>query len=753
MSCFTSNSNIYILNKRKSTANKTKGHAGGVREIIRRSLTPHRPKDTTVHIDITQQGEPRNAHHPPPNETAPVPATKSQVPPIVNGSAPKATNPDAEGQSNVGVTLPDIRPSTPSPPSSTSDGRISVGDQLSGSKRSSGESMNEDATRRPGIPVSVPTVADPSSDEELPVFSKTPEDEEEIKSAIQKNEFLTKILSGKRLQDIVNAMQLRPVPAKKNLIKQGDKGSEMYISKEGSYSVLVKKKVVDKFNDTRVFGELAILYNAKRLATIQAVTAGKVWVLDRHVYQNIVIRSNLKEEDEILRFLRNVEYLNVANENVLRQVSNLLKLEFFSPGSVIVRQGDKGDKFYIIRAGTVTISKTGQGFLGKRSKGECFGEMALQKEDTRQATVTADTPGVECLTLSRRNFIDHFGDVQIPAIPSTTVSTAKEVKVSAEFIDVKLEDVKIIRTLGIGGFGRVELVYLKKQKSRMFALKYLKKVDIVEHNQQEHVYNEKQVQMNCTSPFIVRLYRTFKDAKYVYFLMDCCLAGDLFSLLHSQKNKRFEEEDAKFMTACVLEALEYLHSKGIVYRDLKPENLLVDKNGYLKLTDFGFAKQMPPRGKTFTFAGTPEYMAPEIVLNTGHDKAVDYWAFGVFVFEMLTGRTPFRSGDSSNMRTYTKILAGIDNVKFPTYISVKARNLIEKLCKPISVERLGMQRGGAKDIKTHRWYQGFEWQKFQNLEVPSNFKPNMKKIEKNLDVFKLDKNIPADELSGWDVDF
>lgn len=113
------------------------------------------------------------------------------------------------------------------------------------------------------------------------------------------------------------------------------------------------------------------------------MTSGQVWVIDRHAYQKIVISSNLKEQDENLGFLQNVESLNVVNVDILRQVSNLLKPEFFAPDTVIIRQGDKGDKFYIIRAGTVTISKTGEGILGKLGKGKCFGEMALQKEDTR----------------------------------------------------------------------------------------------------------------------------------------------------------------------------------------------------------------------------------------------------------------------------------------------------------------------------------------------------------------------------------
>jgi cGMP-dependent protein kinase len=120
--------------------------------------------------------------------------------------------------------------------------------------------------------------------------------------------------------------------------------------------------------------------------------------------------------------------------------------------------------------------------------------------------------------------------------------------------------------------------------------------------------------------------------------MESCLGGDLWTLLQRQKTRRFDEKDSRFIAACVLEAFAYLHEKGIVYRDLKPENLLIDEQGYIKLTDFGFAKKLGSRGRTFTFAGTPEYVAPEIILSRGHDKAVDYWAYGIFIFRVAHGK-------------------------------------------------------------------------------------------------------------------
>ncbi|RZC31946.1 cGMP-dependent protein kinase 1-like, partial [Asbolus verrucosus] len=583
-------------------------------------------------------------------------------------------------------------------------------------------------------------------------FSITSRDDKLIREAIEKNDFLNKLFKGNLLKEVVDAMYNREIKNKEVIIKEGETGSHMYVSAQGRYEVSVKGKgIVNTFEDVRVFGELAILYNAKRNATIKAVKSGRVWVLDRTVYQKMMVRFNIKEQDEMLEFLQKVPKLNKVGTQILKRVTGLLKMEYFTPGTKIVKEGDRGDKFYIIRAGTVTITKEGEGVVAHFAKGQYFGELALLKEDFRQATVTADTPGVECLTLLRQHFIDHFGELRedgflsVPQTDAPKVSASVKVK---EHQDVHLNDLKIITTLGVGGFGRVELVQ-HKTRNVIFALKYLKKIDMVEQNQQEHVYNERNIQMDCRSKFIVRLYRSYKDAKYIYFLMESCLGGDLWTLLQRQKNRRFDEKDSRFIAACVLEAFTYLHERGIVYRDLKPENLLIDEHGYIKLTDFGFAKNLGDRGRTFTFAGTPEYVAPEIILSRGHDKAVDYWAFGIFIFELLTGRTPFRTNDASHMRTYNKILTGIDNVEFPSYIPTRARHIIEKLCRPIPTERLGCQRSGVKDIKNHRWFLGFDWARLNEGKLPSSFKP---KLKSNIDTryfetFKKDNDIPPDEES------
>jgi cGMP-dependent protein kinase 1 len=177
---------------------------------------------------------------------------------------------------------------------------------------------------------------------------------------------------------------------------------------------------------------------------------------------------------------------------------------------------------------------------------------------------------------------------------------------------IRLAEFEVLGTLGVGGFGRVELVR-NSRDLRTYALKILKKQHIIQTKQQDHVLNERSIMIEARSNFICRMYKTFKDKKYLYLLLEACLGGELWSLLRDKGS--FDEHETKFYTGCVMEALLYLHSKGIVYRDLKPENIILNAKGYCKLVDFGFAKKVGSGKKTWTFCGTPEYVAPESKLN------------------------------------------------------------------------------------------------------------------------------------------
>ncbi|ORZ12813.1 camp-dependent protein kinase 10 [Absidia repens] len=258
----------------------------------------------------------------------------------------------------------------------------------------------------------------------------------------------------------------------------------------------------------------------------------------------------------------------------------------------------------------------------------------------------------------------------------------------------------LLDTLGTGTFGRV---YLTKEQiqNKIYAVKVLKKADVVRLKQVEHINSERYVLSHVNFPFIVELYCTFQDHQSLYMVQEYVLGGELFR--HLRKAGRFGNDTARFYAAEIILAIEYLHSKDIIYRDLKPENILLDREGHIKITDFGFAKIVVDR--TWTLCGTPEYLAPETIQSKGHGKAVDWWALGIIIFEMLVGYPPFY--DNNHFGIYERILDG--KVRYPGYLEPSAKDLLKRLLVIDRTRRLGNLKGGADDVKMHKWLKGTDW--------------------------------------------
>ncbi|XP_021703513.1 cGMP-dependent protein kinase, isozyme 1 [Aedes aegypti] len=608
------------------------------------------------------------------------------------------------------------------------------------------------------------------SDIKIPKYEKDYSAKQLIKDAILENDFF-KNIDSLQIREIVDSMYSREFRSGEYVIHEGQAGSHLYVSAAGEFEVLKDGKFLGLMGPGKAFGELAILYNCTRTASIRVLSDSRVWVLDRRVFQQIMMRTGLQRIEENVNFLRSVPLLKNLSNDVLTKIADVLEVEFYPAGAYIIRQGAAGDSFFLISQGTVKVTQRLPGCAVEEEirilgRGEYFGEKALIKEDKRTANIIAMSPGVECLTLDRESFSKHIGDLcelhekdygdeqrvlAFRNLENNNLPSSLDA-VKPELMDVELMDLNVVGTLGVGGFGRVELVKLERNGVvQVFALKCMKKKHIVDTKQQEHVFSERKIMLSCHSPFITRLYRTYRDDKFVYMLLEACLGGEVWTILRDRSY--FEDSTAKFIVGCVLKAFEFLHARGIVYRDLKPENLLLDSRGYVKLVDFGFAKFIGYSSKTWTFCGTPEYVAPEIVLNKGHDRSVDYWALGVLIHELLTGIPPFAAADP--MKTYNIILKGIDMVNFPKHMSRAAVSLIKRLCRDVPTERLGYQRGGIQDIKKHKWFQGFDWEGLANQTLKSPLQPKLKGPldMSNFDVFPADGHIPPDEVSGWDEGF
>jgi len=290
---------------------------------------------------------------------------------------------------------------------------------------------------------------------------------------------------------------------------------------------------------------------------------------------------------------------------------------------------------------------------------------------------------------------------------------------------LKYEDFELIKTLGTGTFARVWLVRLanarKEDADKVFALKKLRKVDVIRLKQVEHVRNERNVLAAVAGhPFITTMVASFQDQDTLYMLLDYCPGGEVFSYL--RRARRFNEQTSQFYAAEIVLILEFLHEKqGVAYRDLKPENILIDAEGHLKLVDFGFAKKVENR-ETYTLCGTPEYLAPEVIRNTGHGIAVDWWAFGILIYEFLVGQPPF--WDQNPMKIYEQIVEG--KIRYPSAMSEDARDIIAGLCNTDVSKRLGNMKGGAQAVKSHPWFKDINWDDLYHRKMQGPIVPHLR---------------------------
>ena len=463
-----------------------------------------------------------------------------------------------------------------------------------------------------------------------------------------------------------------------------------------------------------------------------------------------------------------------AQEDLLEALTEVT----FPSGATIIEQGQLNDTFYVIKSGVARVqqivasvgpgrsfgssrnlmgsqrsllaqggssrnlSRNSSGGLSPQNSprmkdvaqlqaGEAFGERALVTNEPASARVTvwklASQKPLVCYALDRATFTSLLGSASEVASLFAELIKSREIGQRVQF-----NDLEIRRILGVGTFGRVKLA-VHTPTQHAYALKCMRKSQILEQNMLSHVLSEKRILSMISHPFILDLVATYQDAGELYMLEELGLGGELFSVL--QRHGKLSDSAARFYVASVVSTFTHLHNMKVIYRDLKPENLLLDKNGYLLLVDFGMAKLLDQGERTWTVCGTPEYMAPEVVKHKfGYSFSADWWCVGIFAYECFTTTTPFAADDP--MTIYRRILKG-EIGKWPKGLQsyeTLGRDFIESLLTLDATVRLGGKLGdtGSRQVRGHPWFHeekvdnAFTWAALEQKSVKPPFVPRIK---------------------------
>lgn len=563
--------------------------------------------------------------------------------------------------------------------------------------------------------------------------NNTATQQKDINDVLRKVPFLSE-LDDRSLLKVSDALTTVQFPENERIINKGDVGEVFYIIREGTVKVhdigFGDSQYVDQILGIGDwFGERALLTGDPRVANVTATSNCTTLCLSRDTFEKTLgPLQDLIDHAMKKRVLMGVPifaHSHFQPYEMARLTDLVTEVNFFA-GDVLAQEGHPiKQNLYIIRTGKVTVTNQ-NGMINELSEGDYFGENTLQKQDTALSveTIKAVTE-TTCGVLTKQGIESVIGTVQRLGKPLAPVSSKLD-------RSIRFKDLVKFRILGVGTFGKVWLVSHRKT-GKPYALKMLNKREIIQHHQVEGVIREKNIMSSVDHPFVVNLVCTFQDDRSLYMVIDLVQGGELFSVIHTDSRDGVPNANARFYAACILESLSHLHHRHICYRDLKPENILIDGLGYCVLVDLGFAKIV--MDKTYTLCGTPEYLAPEIILSKGHDKGVDYWALGVLVYEMLVGRSPFYSYGTDQVSLFKRIVQV--KYSFPPggLVNNLAQDLIQRLIVRRQSNRFGCLARGDMDIRDHSWLSFIDVDKLLKKKIPAPWIPQ---IRDPLDVSNFD---------------
>mmetsp|Transcript_144259 Transcript_144259/g.366192 ORF Transcript_144259/g.366192 Transcript_144259/m.366192 type:complete len:970 (+) Transcript_144259:85-2994(+) len=460
------------------------------------------------------------------------------------------------------------------------------------------------------------------------------------------------------------------------------------------------------------FGAPALLENAELRHDLVALTPVRI---HRITYSQALDAfkepfSDILRLKKVRQALEEVPLFKNLNSEQIDQVARRLERQSYRAGDVIVRQGGEANHFYLIQNGSVDVIKDGRQ-VRNLGHWDYFGERALLLEETRSATCQAKEPSV-CLRLEKAVFHSVVGMFR----------GELEKRMKLQELEISMADLRIRAIVGRGNFGIVKLVHHHGDSSCCYALKCVSKNLVVQQGQQKSIAIEREINAQCYHPCIVQFIRTFQDAENVYFLTEFLGGGELFYAI--REIGRLSRSQAQFYGGSLVLALEYLHARGIIYRDLKPENVLLDDCGNAKLVDFGCCKKAL---RASTLVGTPEYMAPEVIAMLGYTCSIDWWALGVMMHEFVVGPLPFGNEAEDQLELFRAIREA--PLRFPNFVKDStAISLISEFLQRTPELRLGASTAGAKEIREHPYFADFDWNGLASRCLEPPWKPDLSKL-------------------------
>lgn len=511
-----------------------------------------------------------------------------------------------------------------------------------------------------------------------------------------------KDLTTKQREQIITSMSIKNYLPQSVIFQKGyQKGNKLYIIVKGSGTYLGKlyqfsscfgdfellKKPIGKYEGDLVCNELTDVAEISR-EELEKIIGGEM---------KAIIEKNI-----ILSILSQVQLFRTLPLQKFELLISVLVVKEYQNNQFIFRQNDAGLNFFIIKEGGIDVIKDGN-VIRTLGQFEYFGERAILFKENRTASAKA-TEKTTVWVLNKEDFL---------RVIDSGMRNQLLKRIELQDDTLRLEDLIPIRMLGKGTFGNVMLA-LNQKTNTLYAVKSVSRQVISVYSIHENLATERRLLMKVDHTFIVKLVKTLKDSDRIYFILEYIRGTGLFETLRSME--LLQNDSSRFYIGSVILMLEHLHERSIIYRDLKPENLMVDEEGYLKLIDFGTAKQID--GKTFTVLGTPHYMAPEVILGKGYSFSADIWSLGIMSYEFVAGKVPFADEEQDPYKIYESILSY--NYTYPE--SMRNNSRIK-----IFIDQLLSQnpntRGPVDLLRSHKWFAGFNWDGLLSKKIHPPYHP------------------------------